>query len=895
MAYLATSGMLHDRAELAALLWPESDNKHARGALRYTLSLLKKEVGDDFLFINRRQIGLQPQAEWEADVVTLRRLIRPALGPVSELTDNDCRDVEKGVALYQADFLQGFTLRDSPSFNQWAFIQGEALRRDLATAFKRLAVYYEERQQWDTAVTYAHRWLNLDPLNEPAHCQLMQLYANSGEWMAVHNQYQALSDLLDKELGLPPQPETTTLYKQLCLERETAVVTPTTFSDLSPDQRSRRVLIEKVRRFWVNGLLNPIYAKKRFIDLKLQFINDMIDHPWADVMAVDHNPQAANIYHAFRNADRSLLILGAPGAGKTISLIELSKYLLAMADEDENQPVPVILNLSGWFGKQVGIGEWVVEELVAKYQIPRRIGRKWLAADKLLFLLDGLDEMPSDSIADCILAINTFRSTHGLADVVVCCRQKAFETAVNAHDTRLQLNGAVLIRPLTTAQIQQHAPPALLDTIFQDETLLEMAQSPLNLNMLQTAFNDSNGSQQDATPFTHSNLFEQYIQRMVTRQAKKENSAIGTVELSSQLTWLAQQMQRHNQSIFLLEQLQPSWLQNSRWQWLYLFWTHVIMPAVLGIFIMGSFVQLIGINPPYIQINFLTEFATAFGISSSPWKELFSLFCLNFFAALLSTIATGLFYLWRRQRNDEEHIDRKLGWLQLLITSVIVWTAVTIPLLTTDAFVLAMFLGGMAAFGLILTFGGISYGQSFQTEIRVRGAVKWSWRSALLLGAIGAAASLLWSAIIWLQDPTAVAARLNLLNISLLFFLLGGLNDKQAEIKNRPNEGMRIAARNGLKAMLVVSVPALVLTAVTVNLASSVYTGIMLGVFAGTVHGFNDLFKHSIVRLLLWRKRQTPLNYAHLLDYAANCVLLQKVGGGYTFRHRLLQEYFADS
>ncbi len=85
LAYLATSGMLHDRAELAALLWPESDSKRGRGALRYTLSLLKKELGDGFLLINRRQIGMNPEANWTADVVALRRLLAPALGPENRL------------------------------------------------------------------------------------------------------------------------------------------------------------------------------------------------------------------------------------------------------------------------------------------------------------------------------------------------------------------------------------------------------------------------------------------------------------------------------------------------------------------------------------------------------------------------------------------------------------------------------------------------------------------------------------------------------------------------------------------------------------------------------------------------------------------------------------------
>jgi len=790
--------------------------------------------------------------------------------------------------------LQGFTLRDSGSFNEWAFIQGETLRRDLATALKRLAATHQEQQHWDTAVTYAHRWLNLDPLHEPAHCQLMQLYAESEEWTAVHNQYQSLTDLLQKELGVPPQPETVALYQQLCQIRETAVSAPIPLTDLSPDQRSRRVLMEKVRRFWVNGLLTPLRDEKTFINLKLQFANEAIDHPWADVLDVRQNPDAANIYHAFRSADRSLLILGAPGAGKTISLVELTNYLLAMAGDDENQPIPVVLNLSGWAGNQMGIGEWAVEELVAKYQIPRRMGRSWLAEDRLLFLLDGLDEMPAGCRAGCVSAINEYRQRHGLADVVVCCRQEVYETAVRDHDVRLQLNGAVLVRPLTTAQIRQHAPPALVEAIFGDETLLEMTQSPLNLNMMQTAFNGSNGTHQETATFTRSKFFDQYVQRMFQRQEAKGNTVYARAEISDQLIWLARQMRRHNQSIFLLEQLQPSWLENGRARWLYLFLTRTAMSALLGTLVIWSFVQLIRINPPYIEVNFLGQFADRFGMTTAPWDTLFALFSLNLLVGLVIALLDGLFFTWRQQRGDGARRDRRLGWFHLLVVGTAVWAIITIPIALTGAPLLAVFLGGLAVAGFVLAFRYAGGRQSWRTEVQVHGALKWSWRNAAIWGLVGVALSLLWSGFIWLQEPTAVAWQINVFTNGLMLFLFGGVTGKQPVLQSRPNEGMRIVAKNGLKAAVLVAVPLAVITAVAVNIPTGMYTGLMLALFAGSIYGFNDIIKHLIVRLLLWRTRHTPLNYVRFLDCAADCVLLQRVGGGYTFRHRLLQDHFAD-
>ncbi|MCP4362704.1 MAG: hypothetical protein GY796_32265 [Chloroflexi bacterium] len=908
LAYLAVSGMLHSRAELAALLWPESDNKRGRGALRYTLSLIKKEIGEGFLIANRQQIGLEPVAAWEVDVVQVRQFLAPALRPEGELTTGQCNQAAQGVALYQADFLQGFSLRDCENFNEWASIQADTLRRDVATALKHLALAYQQRHNWEAALDYGHRWLNFDSLHEPAHALLMQIYADSGQWTAVHNQYQSLGDLLQKELDAPPQPETVSLYQQLCQTRTMGTAAPLTTRTL--EQSNQWVLMEKVRRFWVNGMLTPLREEETFIPLKLQCVNDAVEHPWTDVIDIRQTPVPANIYQAFRNANRALLIMGTPGAGKTVSLVELAEYLLAVVADDTTQPIPVILNLSSWAGKQVDIATWTVEEMVAKYQIPRRMGRDWLAQDRLLLLFDGLDEMLPVYRIECLVALNVFRQKHGLADMVVCCREEAYETAVTANNTPLQLNGAVRVRPLTTAQIRENIPLHLVDSLFADADLLEMAQTPLALNMIRLAYGaangDENGSQKGtAVPTTTRHLFDIYVQRMLQRQTAKTENNLPDADVTKHLSWLAQQMQRHNQSIFLIEQLQPSWLGNgrtkrernvrsrsSRWQWLYLLLTRSFLAALLGTPIGWSFIQLIRVNPPGVEVHFLNQAAALFGITAVPWNGLFSVFLLVLCTGLMASLVDGCFFTWRRRRNDEAHISRKLGWFQLLSVGGAVWLSATALLSLTDDWLLALSLGGMEAVGFVLSFGYLSYGQSWHTEVRARGALTWSWRNAAQLGLLGIGLAFIWSGTAWLQDPNSPRWAANLINTGFTFFLLGGVSGKRAEARDRPNEGIWIAGQNGIKAALLLSIPTALLVGITINLISGILTGILYGTLAGIVHGFNDVLKHLVIRLLLV-EGNVPIRYIRLLDYAADAILLQKVGGGYTFRHRLLQEYFA--
>jgi len=151
-----------------------------------------------------------------------------------------------------------------------------------------------------------------------------------------------------------------------------------------------------------------------------------------------------------------------------------------------------------------------------------------------------------------------------------------------------------------------------------------------------------------------------------------------------------------------------------------------------------------------------------------------------------------------------------------------------------------------------------------------------------------------WSVIIWLQNSELAYWGTNSFTVGTVFFLLGGISGKRIETHNRPNEGIRIAAKNSLKAAVFIAFPITLLVSIVVNPLSGLLNGLMYGVLAGMIYGLNDVLKHLVVRLLLWGQRRIPLNYSRFLDCAADCVLLQKVGGGYTFRHRLLQDYFAN-
>ena len=201
LAYLAVSGQPQRRAVLAALLWPEADEQRARGALRRTLSVLRSALGDRWLLAEGETIDLE-RPSVRVDVLDFRRALREGR-------------LEDAVALYVGDFLAGFSLRDSPAFDEWQAAEAESLRAAYADALSGLAAGAERTGHLAAAIGHARRRLALDPLHEPAHRELMRLYAASGDRAAALRQYHEAARLLDRELGVAPVAETRALHDAL--------------------------------------------------------------------------------------------------------------------------------------------------------------------------------------------------------------------------------------------------------------------------------------------------------------------------------------------------------------------------------------------------------------------------------------------------------------------------------------------------------------------------------------------------------------------------------------------------------------------------------------------------------------------------------------------------------
>jgi ABC-type oligopeptide transport system substrate-binding subunit/DNA-binding SARP family transcriptional activator len=218
VAYLAVTGESHSRETLITLLWPELEPSRARAGLRRNLSVLRKAMGGEWLVAEREIIGAETDADFWLDVDRFQSLLRVWQRhdhSGDEVCSECLTNLAKAVELYRGDFLEGFSLRDSPNFDDWQFFQTESLRQELASALERLVRGYAAQGTYEAAIPYARRWLALDPLHEPVHRYLMSLYVWSGQRAAALRQYGECERVLEEELGVPPEGETTQLFEAI--------------------------------------------------------------------------------------------------------------------------------------------------------------------------------------------------------------------------------------------------------------------------------------------------------------------------------------------------------------------------------------------------------------------------------------------------------------------------------------------------------------------------------------------------------------------------------------------------------------------------------------------------------------------------------------------------------
>ena len=274
-------------------------------------------------------------------------------------------------------------------------------------------------------------------------------------------------------------------------------------------------------------------------------------------------PTSHKTFELFNREDiqQRLLILGEQGSGKTIELLKLAKKLLEAAATSADHPLPVIFDLTAWKSNQ-SISEWLSSQMKEQYRISECVTKRWMHSCQILPLLDGLDELDLREQDLCIKAINEFLSNFPALPFVVCCRREQYE---EGSLLLTQLNGAIYLQPIKKTQIQDYLRRLnrrrLLTQIEAEESLLKLAQSPLFLVMLVVIDHEQ--------PITSSEqLLNAYIERQLEREDNKgaypPNKRPKPEQTKYYLSWLAKKLVSSHQPEFLIEQLEPGWIDSHK-------------------------------------------------------------------------------------------------------------------------------------------------------------------------------------------------------------------------------------------------------------------------------------------------------------------------------------------
>jgi DNA-binding SARP family transcriptional activator len=195
LAVLALDGPT-PRSRLAGLLWPDSPEDAARANLRQRLKRLRTALGDE-LVIPDDILRLRPDVL--VDAVQLESLAFTG---------------EYSAALkLEGELLAGFDFDDSPELEEWLIATRERLGTARREALAAEASRLEEAGDLSAALRFALQLLELDPLSEEAHRQVMRLHALRGDRANALRAFERCRNVLHEELGLKPLPETLELAR----------------------------------------------------------------------------------------------------------------------------------------------------------------------------------------------------------------------------------------------------------------------------------------------------------------------------------------------------------------------------------------------------------------------------------------------------------------------------------------------------------------------------------------------------------------------------------------------------------------------------------------------------------------------------------------------------------
>lgn len=260
--------------------------------------------------------------------------------------------------------------------------------------------------------------------------------------------------------------------------------------------------------------------------------------------------QIDTIAEAFCNLPRRrLVIVGGPGTGKTTLAVQL---LLKLIPENGSVgPVPIMTSFGSWEPTNQTIQQFLVSQIEIDYAGLRSIHpdvvRALVAQDRILPILDGLDEVPRERRGLILKALNS--GLHSDGGVIITSRRLEYRRATTAAAIRLTGSAVIApqaIRPRDAAEYLGKCTsgsrddwPEVLHRLATGAapTLGIVTSSALGLWLVRRAYADTSlspaalvGAEFDSPSELQTHLLEQIIAVSVQRRPSTQRRARGEAE-----------------------------------------------------------------------------------------------------------------------------------------------------------------------------------------------------------------------------------------------------------------------------------------------------------------------------------------------------------------------------
>lgn len=657
--------------------------------------------------------------------------------------------------------------------------------------------------------------------------------------------------------------------------------------NISPsyENSNRKSLLEQVSS-QVKLQINSSLGKGVYIALDLTMIRSSCD--------LKSNLNDQNIINIFDKKDVAgrLLILGQPGAGKTTILLKLAEELVKRANNNHDDSVPVLFSLSSWKNDDQSIRDWLIEQLKEKYGFGEKIGKQWINNQKIIPLLDGLNELASDRQEKCIIKINEFIDPGNWTNPLVVSNRIQES---NRYRGLLELNNHLELCLFSDKQVSQYLQNTehlqLWNIIQHDKHLKDLAKTPFYLKII------LHSGQEILTvkrkQFNSSNLFNAYINQLFKNEKPKilKNN-------KRWLNWLAKRLIEENTTEFLIEKMQPTLLENKFPKVLY----NLIVWGIIGALVSGLIGEL-----------FLGQ------IHEPNSREIGHLF-IDLINGLINGLILGLILVFfgkpiEKQIKEIKRIKGLISFIKGITYGVILGIInglilgiinglinipfyphetelINIPFYPDETELINRLINGLI---LGMVYGLI--GENIQPIERLKYTRKkfinvqiYTLASGLFLGLIYDLTT---------RQTTGLINGVSGLILGLILGMIYGIDGREVVNKTIPNQGIRQSVINTLiisgvscllSTLLIFVIKKILKPELSFNLVPSAIIGLLIGILSSGT----PAIKHFVLRVILWSSGYIPWNYAKFLDYCTKHRVLQRIGGSYRFMHDQLRQHFAE-